>query len=323
MKTNSLLKRVFVFLILILISGSFVWYYYENQELFSRITFVSPTLLIVILFLIIFQLFLIGMINRSVLQPFNVHLGKIEAFEIAVINRFANYISPFKSGIAAKAFYLKKRHGLTYTYFITSIGATQIIAALIAGLIGMLAVSAIYLDTGKFNWIILGIFSTVLILLPLIILSAPRLKERRSKWINRLIQVINGWDMIRSNRKAMFQVMFFFLLQRIAAAYSLFFLFRVFGLSLGLHEALFLSSISYFGFMIGITPAGFGVQEWITVFSALTVGIGPAESMSVALLRRAVNVLALFMLVPLCGAGLFKINKNPVIEEQDADHHLG
>ena len=49
--------------------------------------------------------------------------------------------------------------------------------------------------------------------------------------------------------------------------------FKVFGINIPVISALFITSITSLSILISITPANLGIQELITVFSALTLGI--------------------------------------------------
>jgi uncharacterized membrane protein YbhN (UPF0104 family) len=75
--------------------------------------------------------------------------------------------------------------------------------------------------------------------------------------------------------------------------------FLVFGITVSYYSCLLLVSIGIFGLIIAVTPAGLGISEAILVFSAATIGITPTESLSVALLGRAVSFVVLFVLGPI------------------------
>ena len=73
----------------------------------------------------------------------------------------------------------------------------------------------------------------------------------------------------------------------------------VFGIEINYLSALFLASMGSLGILVALTPAGLGVSEAIIVFSALTIGISPIQSLSVAILGRAISFLVLFILGPI------------------------
>ena len=118
--------------------------------------------------------------------------------------------------------------------------------------------------------------------------------------------MINGWHLIKNNKRLLFFIIVLSSLQILISAWMLQLQFHVFGIGISFMKVLFLTSISSLGIIIGITPAGLGIQEAITVFSALTLGISPVQSLSVALLGRAISFVVLFILGPICSWWLLK-----------------
>jgi uncharacterized protein (TIRG00374 family) len=82
--------------------------------------------------------------------------------------------------------------------------------------------------------------------------------------------------------------------------------FKVFGMELSFAKAAYLTAIGGLSLLIQLTPAGLGINEAITVFSASTIGITPAQSLSVAILGRLISVVVLFTLGPLFSYLLMK-----------------
>ncbi len=88
--------------------------------------------------------------------------------------------------------------------------------------------------------------------------------------------------------------------------------FKVFGINFSFISALFLASIGSLGLLISITPAGLGIQEAIVVFSGLTIGIGVHESLSAALLGRAIQMIVLFIIGPIFSVILLRKNRENI-----------
>ncbi|MFH1290928.1 MAG: lysylphosphatidylglycerol synthase transmembrane domain-containing protein [Nanoarchaeota archaeon] len=118
-------------------------------------------------------------------------------------------------------------------------------------------------------------------------------------WLNRFIKVINGWHLIKKNARVIVVTMIITFVQVLISSLMLWLQFRVFGIEVSFVSALFLSAIGSLSLVIGLTPGNLGVQEAIIVFSAATIGITPAESLSAALLGRAVSLVVLFVLGPI------------------------
>ena len=125
---------------------------------------------------------------------------------------------------------------------------------------------------------------------------APKFPEGRNKLINRFIRVVNGWHLISSKVKVIFIIGILNIIQILLGTLMLYLQFRVFGFEISYLKSLFLACIGSLGILIAITPANLGIAEAITVFSALTLGIGVSESLSAAVLGRAVSIVVLFIL---------------------------
>jgi uncharacterized protein (TIRG00374 family) len=105
--------------------------------------------------------------------------------------------------------------------------------------------------------------------------------------------------MIKNSRKIILIVFLLMLAFLLIATISTHFKFRTFGIFISFPQCLFLSSVHVLSLLISITPANLGIAEAITVFSATTIGITPAQSLSAAILGRLVSFLALFSLGPI------------------------
>ncbi len=292
-------KKTLGILVLLILIAFAIYYIYQNINDFKQLSLVYPFLLIILVFLVLFHLLITGLMNYQPLRVFNVKLAFGEIFSLAIITRFYNLITPFKGGMAARAVYLKKKHKFPYTDFLATLAASYVLIFLVVSLIGIISTLIIFYSTGVFSWIIFLIFLAVFFPLVFIITFSPKFPETRNYWINRIIRVINGWHLIKDNKKVIFLVSFLSLIQLLIGAFMLYLQFRVFGIEVSYTATLFLAAIASIGLIIGLTPAGLGVSEAIIVFSALTIGIAPAESLSAALLGRAVSLVVLFVLGPI------------------------
>lgn len=296
--------------ILLIIVALFIYYIIEHISDFKQLSLVNPIYLFVLIALFIFTYYLISIITKNLLYPLGVKLKGFEAFALSIVTGFYNLITPFRGGTIVRAGYLKKKHNFSYTDFLATLSASYVLIFLIASLIGIISTLAIYFISGIFSWILILVFAGIFFPLLFIVVFSPRLNERKNKWINRFIRVINGWNIIKNNKKVILIIAIASLLQIIVTALMLYFQFGVFGIEIDFIACLFLASIVSLSILISITPAGLGINEAVIVFSALTIGITPAQSLLVALLGRAISFLVLFTLGPIFSALLIKYSPN-------------
>ena len=135
---------------------------------------------------------------------FNLRLKFKEWFGLGIITNFYNFITPFRGGMAARAVYLKKKHGFAIIHFLATLSAIYIIIFFVGSLAGLISMLLIWHYYNLFTLSLFLLFLSILLFLLGIIIFSPKLPESRNKWLNRFIKVINGWRLIKDNKKTIF-----------------------------------------------------------------------------------------------------------------------
>jgi len=303
-------KNLFSTGILLIIAALFIYYISRHISDFKQLSLVNPVYLVVLVVLFTFNYFLTGIITQNLIYPLGVRLKGTEAFAISVVTGFYNLITPFRGGAVTRAVYLKKRHNFRYTDFLATLAGMYVITFLIASFLGLISILYINYIYNSFSWLIFFIFLSVFLPLLIIVALSPKIPLTKNKWLNRFIKVVNGWHLIKNNKRVIFIILTISLIQLILSSLMLYLQFQVFGINIEFIKCLLLTSISSLSLLIAITPAGLGINEAVIVFSALTINITPAQSLSVALLGRAVQMTVLFVLGPIFSIILMKGVKN-------------
>jgi len=307
----NLRKIIGAIIFLILIAG-LGYYGYLHREDFAELRLVNPWLLIVLIGLFIFSYFTIAIVNNELMKALKVKMPVLESFMLAIVTGFYNLITPFRGGMAVRAVYLKKKYGFAYVHFLASLSAVYVLTFFVASFLGLVSTVWIYYSTGVFSWILFFVFLFVFFGMLGIIFISPKFKERRNKWLNRFVKVVNGWHLIKHNKQIIVLTSVVTLVQILLGSLGMWLQFRVFGLEVPFVAAVFLSAIGNLSLLIGLTPGNLGVHEAVVVFSARTIGISAAESLSVALLGRAVSLVVLFVLGPIFSWLLIKKGNSKV-----------
>lgn len=302
MKTSKIISVLILFLILALA----FFFIYKNLSDFKSLTIVSPHLIFYIIIFFIINYIIIGIILKELIYPMDVKLSLKEAFQISVVTGFYNLITPFRGGMAARALYLKKKHNFSYSSFFATLSASYVLTFLIAGFLGLLSTYLIYSKEGILSIPLLILFLGAFTSMLLIITVSPKFKPSKNNYINKFINVINGWHLIKSKIKLILTISILTAMQILISSYMLQLQFQVFGIEISFMKCLFLSSIGALSILIAITPANLGIAEAITVFSALTIGISAAQSLSAAILGRLIQTIILFILGPIFSYILIK-----------------
>lgn len=297
-KTKKILSTV----VLIIIIAFFVHYVVEHVSGFKQLVSLDTSLVwpvSLIAGMILFSLLLNGILLHVLLQPFGVKLTPKEWFGLSLVTNFYNLITPFRGGAVVRAVYLKKKYDFPYVHFFATLGATYIIVLLVGSTTGMISMLSIWILYDFFNLFIFLIFAAISLSLFLVVTFSPRLPERKNKWLNKIVQVINGWHMIRDKKKIIWTTGIISFLQIIDWSIFTIIAFYVFGIKLGFLEAVFLSSVNSFAILISITPGNLGVADAINVFSAALLQIRVPEAVAAVVLKRAIRIVVVSMLGPM------------------------
>lgn len=302
-------KQILSVLILIVLLGFFAYYIYHHASDFGQVRLVNPILIFPIVIISLLIALTNGLIIKYLVEPFGLKLRFKEWFGLSVITTFYNTILPFRGGLLAKAAYLKKKHSFPFTGFIAMMAGVYVINFLVAGFLGLISLLFIYLFYRIFNPLVLMIFGSVFLVSVFIALFSPKLPETGNSFFNKIIKVANGWHLIKDNRKIILASSSVVVVQILLTVFSTTFMYNIFGVDISFIKALFLASISPLSILVGITPAGLGINEAIAVFSAMVIGIIPAQSLSVAILSRIIGTAVIFILGPIFSYLLLKREK--------------
>jgi uncharacterized membrane protein YbhN (UPF0104 family) len=146
-----------------------------------------------------------------------------------------------------------------------------------------------------------------------VVLLSPKFPETRYALVNKFIQVLNGWNLICSHKRIITKISLLSAALLLVNTVSGMISFSLFGIHITFFQALFMSALGTLAIIISITPAGLGIQEAVSVFSAMVIGLTPAQSLPVAILGRVVGMLVIFTLGPIFSYVL--LNHRPAVEK--------
>ena len=310
------IKSILSAILLLAIIMLFAWYIYRHAADFKQLKIVNPIFIIILAIITLLSSTFNGMITDFLVSAFKIKLKFKEWFGLSVITTFYNTITPFRGGMAARAIYLKHKHKFSYTNFLASLAGTYAMSFLIVSFFGLISLYFIYKQMAIFNPVVLAIFLVFFVPLLAIVIFSPKFPETKSKLINRFISVMNGWNLIHKQRKLVVTVAIIATIQLFLGAFGAMVSYYLFAIHISLAQAIFISVFGSFAILISITPAGLGITETISVFSALVIGITPAQSLTVAILNRAVTMLIIFTLGPIFSYTLLK--HNPKLEHKQS-----
>jgi len=300
------IKKILSYSLLIILVAFFAYYIKNHLSDFTTLKLINPWWLIPLFILFLFNSWTNGLIVKYLAEPFNIKLNLKEHFGLSIITSFYNMITPFRGGLAAKAVYLKQKHNFKYTDYLSTVAGLYVINFFVGSILGLFALWTIYTTNGIFNWLIFLIFLGFAIPLLGVIIFSPTFPETKYKFLNQFIKVMNGWNVIRKNKKVVLISCIVIIVQILFSSVSTLISYSLFDIQLTFTKALFLTTIGTLSILIQITPSGLGINEAIAVFSGMILGITPAQALAVSILGRIISMITIFILGPIFSYILLK-----------------
>jgi uncharacterized protein (TIRG00374 family) len=295
---NDFFKYVLVSLILII----FLTYFLLNINNFKPLLNVNPLYLIAIAACDILIIFTNGIFTKVIMQPFNKYISYLESFRVSLISTVGNFFAPVGAGFGFRAVYLKKKHGFSYSDFLSTLYGNYIIIFLLNSLFGLISLYLLRAKADRNYYTLVLIFGCVFIVsLLLAVLKIPlkainyfENKNRHKRVINIFINISKGWNNIVSNKKLMIRL--------IAISLSNFLLLIIISkliivslhLTISSAALLLFSVLGSLSLFINITPANLGVKELIYIFSMSVIGFSVNQILMIAIIDRGVLFIILF-----------------------------
>lgn len=306
-KTISLLRRYFSLLLIVVSMGWGSWYIYAHPAELASMCSLSPGWLVLLFCLSAAKMACMGSFTKVIVGSLGIDLGLLEWFGLSALSTMGNYLTPFRGGAAVRAVYLKSKHDLSYSLFLSTLSALYVITFATNAVLGMLAVLALYLWIGFIDVTLLPFF-LALCFLPVVLLvfvrATPRLPnsfgDKDSNVPHRILrqlialtgQVIEGWQIISARKSTVLQLLALSVLNSGVTLLMIHFSFVAFGAQLPLMESLVLSSLFMISSMIPLTPSGLGVAEVVLVLVSQGFGVEQVLGVFSTGLNRTVMILS-------------------------------
>jgi len=298
MKERNRKQRWLTLIILLVVLLGIGFYLNWNRDLFTLLLGISWPLALSMVLLRLLFVALNGYYLKLFAQIFDVQLHVREWFGLAFITTMGNYLTPLSGGMVARATYLKVRHALPYTQFLSLLTASYLIIFWVAGVLGL--VVAWQLKAVEQGRDIVVIFFVAMITAVSILFFLPpfHLPER---W--RLLRLFNaamdGWQRIRTDRTLLIKLGMANLLGMVLNGLAFWFGFLALHIPVALPKAILISLSTVFSVVLTVTPGNLGVREAIVGLTGELIGVDGGEGLLVALLIRATTLTSVFVLGPL------------------------
>ena len=252
----------------------FAWYLYQNAERYQQLANFGAGNISLHVSLVFSAVGLNGLINYVLYRGVGAQVDMNESIGLAAVNTMANQL-PFAGGMIAKGVYLRRKHQLAYTLFLSATVGLYSLSVLANGLIGLSATGYWVLVRGRaIPWILLAGFAgmTTVILVFGLPLERITLRLRSEKWRRRLRQLVQGWQLFLSDPRLAIKLIVLQLILLFVFAGRLWLVFRMLSQEITFEQSLMFAAAAVLTHLISLSPGGLGVREGIVGSVASIVG---------------------------------------------------
>lgn len=286
-----------------LVLAVFLIYFFLNTEKFKPLLHVNGYLLVFIALANVAGVFINGLFTKFILEPFKKYISITEAFYVSVISSIGNFFAPAGTGFGIRAVYLKKKHGLPYSEFISTLSGNYILVFLVNSFIGLLA---LYLLRDEYSSqyvalaVAFGSIFVVSLLISILKIPVPKTslakKTKLSSMITALFRVTDGWNKIVANKKLMLKLICLIFASFFLSVIMYWAIIATLHLTITFPALLLFSVLGSLSIFVNITPANLGIKEAIYIFSSSILGFSVSEIILIALIERGVQFIVLLIL---------------------------
>jgi uncharacterized membrane protein YbhN (UPF0104 family) len=288
---QGLRTLIFVVIFLVLVVA-ISFYLIANAGAYLPLLQISPGKLVAIGLLTMLGLSANGLINVYVFQALNTQLSLVEAFSLAASASLANQL-PFPGGMVSRGVYLKQKHGLSYSTYLSAMLALFFCMVSASGFIG-LAILGYCLVFGHLSPPLPLIIGFALMALSLLIFGLPLTEVKLSgKFGNWLQLAIQGWSVISKSTPLLFGLVALQTGLTLSLATRYWLAFQMLSQNISFGQTTLLASGGVLMQMVSFAPGGLGVTEAIIGGIATMLGFELPFTIAAVELDRLIATLVI------------------------------
>jgi hypothetical protein len=272
---------------------------YKFRKDFYLISNVSPTLVIILSFLVILTITINGNKLNHITRSFNIKLWTNEWIGLAFISSCFNGVV-FKSGSILTSNFLKRKHNFPYTSFVGAMGADHFMMILINAFVG-LSVSAYIMISHPVLYTLTCLFLLLFIILIYFIRKPFDFSGSKNRFLDVLSRAARTLNDILQNKSLFWKLFFNNLSLVFIIGLRLYITCKAIGLDFQLLHCYLFTSVSAFVRLIPMLHSDIGSREVTVGFISEAIGSGFKQGVLATAIDRIFE-----MAWSLIGAAIFK-----------------
>lgn len=318
---RPVLRRALPFALALAACAVMGWYLLRHREQWQGMLIESPELVAFCGAACVVALLVPGRIFQLMTRQVGAAVGLGESTCLAVMTTAINTFVPLHAGVAARAVYLKKRHGLELSRFAATFLGYNILrlcaAASLACIAGLWLLWHRAGDPGletaeAVNRATLGLQGLVVVSAALAAVAFGTCFVRpawlggvgfrgfaRVSWLRPLFRLHEGWVELIRSPAFLVNVLGLVVLQVLAEVVMVWAAWNAVGARLSPVAALLVAAFGILTALTGLTPGGLGLVEVVSVAVGATVAVDPTHGIAAGLIARGVGLAILGVTAPL------------------------
>lgn len=300
------MKKPFRLLSLLIVLALAGYYIFTHRNDLVVLQHISAVHILLLFGIHLFFFYVTGYTFNLLVRLHQIHLTHTETIGLSVLSTFANYFGPTGPGVGIKAVYMKASRGLAYSRFTSVLLANVFIALLMMGGTGLILLILLQQDgIGVPPFLFMICLSLISGALLPFVLSTPRI-GRQGRIRQFLHHTLEGFNLIRPQKKLLLMICVLFLAQFAVAAIFSMVAYSAIGSPVSFHIALAIGIFTSIANLISLTPNSIGIQEVVTAYIFSLSGMEFSQGIIGAGIGRVVHLLMTFSLAPVFSWRLIK-----------------
>ena len=227
---------------------------------------------------------------RALCRPYGANVPLAEAYLLVLVAEAVNLVLPLRGGFAARAVYLKKRHGVHLSYMPSLAIGSTILSFLVGGAL-MLIANTVWSLSGKTTiWPLWALAAILCVPVLAFMITPPSFLLNRSGAVGHKLRLASeGWNLLRSDHRSLALACGFHLAAFVVTGGIVALAFQAVHVPLSLPVAVCIAVVNSYAGIANLTPSNLGVQEWTIGILGSLSSLDFDTGVAAALIMRAVG----------------------------------
>jgi len=216
---------------------------------------------------------------RSLMWPYGMAMGVIEAGMVGMATRFGNVFLPMRGGAALRAAYLNRRHGMAPIQFLAGLAGAMMAPLAVSGIVCAVGLLWLWHAGADVKWAYIGPLAAVPVVAGVLAIWAPEIDPGQSKLRRGVARILGGWRDLCRHPQAVMMLLAMSVLQLLTLSGIFAVLFAAVGIEMSFGCIVLITAMGNASNVFMVTPGNLGVYETVLLLGAGWVGV-PTEQMA-------------------------------------------